>query len=144
MKNITQETNKKSVLLALITAGIVVTSPSAFAATGIEVIGTNIVRVIAFFVGIAFIISIGVGAMKWLSVGYSLDKLKGPQQDPNASKDIGIDFLKGLCLIGAPALIVMFIVSFFGTTEVINFMMGGEKGLSTSDMLNLNQGQTTK
>lgn len=113
----------------------------AHAAVGIDFVIEKGLLVFAYLVGIAFLYAMGVGAFKLISAGLSVQKLKENNgQNPDMGKNLGIDVVQGLLLIGGPAIVVMLIVSFFGSTDVVNFMIGSE-GLSTTDMLNLQQGQ---
>lgn len=118
-------------------------STSAMAATDLTDPIMRLLRFVSFFVAAAIMIAIAFGVLKGLGVAFGLKKLKEPNQDPDIGRKLMIDGFTSIALIAFPALLIMAVVTFFGSTEVINFMMGNDGGLSTGDMINLNQGQGT-
>lgn len=140
-KTVNLKSSKSTKVIPIVALGTLLIPNFAHAAVGINFVIEKAVLLFAYCVGIAFIIAMGVGAFKLISAGLAVSKLKENNgQNPDMGKNLSIDLVQGIALIGGPAIVVMLIVSFFGSTEVVDFMIGSD-GLSTNDMLNLQQGQ---
>ncbi len=129
--------NKRQLAVGL---SLLVVAGQASAATGLDGPLMNGLRFFIFFVSFCIMVAIGWGVIVLVKAAFGLNKLKEPNQDPDFGRKLGIDGLRGVALIGIPAIIVMAIVTIFGSTDVINFMFDGQS-LNTNDMLNLGQGQ---
>lgn len=137
------KTNGKKMQFFMALAVLAVSS-NASAATGLDGPAMNILRFVAWLVGALMVLAAAYGAIKGIQGGMLIGKMKESQSDPDLGKKIGINFLQMLVMLGLPAIIVMAVVTTFGSTEVISFIMNGDGGMSTNDMLNLSQGQGTK
>ncbi|MEZ9931737.1 hypothetical protein AB4455_03585 [Vibrio sp. 10N.261.46.E12] len=141
LKTVNLKSSNSTKVIPIVAMGTLLLPNIAHAAVGIDYVIEKGLLVFAYCVGIAFLYAMGVGAFKLISAGLAVSKLKENNgQNPDMGRNLGIDLVQGLALIGGPAIVVMLIVSFFGSTEVVNFMIGSD-GLSTNDMLNLQQGQ---
>lgn len=116
----------------------------AHAANDITTLGDRVVGIIVYVVGFTLLAFFAMGIMRVGGVFNGLKRLKGnsaQQQDPSAAKDLGIEFASGLGLMGLTILISYLVVSFFGTTAIINAASFNGIGGGEVNMIDLGVGQ---
>lgn len=118
---------------------VLLSTTNAWAATDLSTLGGRFAQIVSLAVALGLLVAFAWGVFKIIGGFGSLKKLKGQQQqDPTAVKDISIDFAQGIGLMGVTVLIGYVLVSFFGTTAVIDAMVGST---GQQNLINLNLGQ---
>lgn len=108
-------------------------------AADLTTLGGRIIQILTLLVGLCLLGAFAFGVMKMVGFFAGLKKLKGAQQqEPTAAKDLGIDFAMALGLMGVSVIISYAVVSIFGTTAIIDAVVGSS---GQEAIFNLNVGQ---
>jgi hypothetical protein len=130
--------NTRTVMVGFILLSM---SSPAFAAVKFEDIVMNFLRLVAFLTSAGIIVTAAYGVWAAISVGFQLRGLSDPNKDPELGRKLGGKAIQSAFCIALSGIVVALIVSLFGGTDFVNFIVDGYN-ISTDDMLNLNQGQT--